>query len=121
MTRYRALSFGQPLAPWQATYELAAQSAIETGGAHREPSSGRVYLSPGVEIEAADGEVLMTPEMDWWAEALYVVFLERENAVALVDERIEALADDRLAQARWRMIRSRIVQIMESAAKDAGQ
>ena len=43
MARYRALAFGKPVVRWQATYDLAAQGAIETGNAHREPRSGWSY------------------------------------------------------------------------------
>ncbi len=121
MTRYRARAFGQPLTPWQATYELAAQSAIEADSAHREPGSGRVYLSPGVEIETDDGEAPMTPDIERWAEALAVVRSKCERARSFADERIADLAGDPFGPARWRMIRSRIVQIMDAAATDAQQ
>jgi hypothetical protein len=78
-----------------------------------------VYLSPGVETETDDGEAPMTSNIERWAEALAVVRSKRERAHAFADERIADLADDHAGQARWRMIRSRIDQIMETAAKDA--
>ena len=121
MTRYRARAFGEPVAPWQATHELAAQSAIETDNAHREPRTGRVYLSPGVEIEQDDGEASMTPDIERWTEALAVVRQYRGRALAIADDRIVDLAGDIAGQARWRAIRSRIEQIMEAAARDAWQ
>lgn len=119
MTRFRALAFGKPLAAWQATPELAMQSAIEADNGHRDPSSGRVFLSPGVEIEDEEGEVQTTPDVERWAEALAIIRNHEDRARRFVNERIAAASDDYARVAHWRMIRSRIVQIMNAAAKDA--
>ncbi len=117
MTRHRALLFGQPLAPWQATRELAEQSAIEAGEGSRD-SAGRVFLSPGVTFEHDDGEAPMTPDMERWAEALQVVKMEGDRAEAFVAERMRALADDAAGRARWRAIGRRVEQIRDAAKRD---
>ena len=119
MTLYRVLSFGKWLAPWQATYELAAHSAIEADSPHRELGSEHVYLSAGVEIENDAENVPLTLELEPCAEALEVVRRYRTRALAIADDRIADLAADAAGQARWRMIRSRIVQILEASSKDA--
>ena len=117
--RYRALSFGQPLAPGEATYEFAVQSAVGTVNAHREPGNGLACPSPGIEIEQDDGEVAITPDLGTWAEALAVIREYRERSLDFVDERISRLAGDAARWARWHSVRSRIIQIMEAVAKEA--
>jgi hypothetical protein len=117
MTRFRALLFGQPLAPWQATRELAEQAAIEAGEAAREPD-GRIYLSAGVEIEIDAGEPpALTPELERWAEALQVIKMMGDGAEEFVAERMRALADDPAGRARWEIIGRRIALVREAAAR----
>lgn len=119
--RFRALLFGQPLAPWQATKELAEQSAMEAGEASRDPHSGFAFLSPGVTIEKDDGEAPMTPDMERWAEALAIVKMHGARAMEEVEDRIRALAHDSDGQTRWRAIGGRVRQVLDAAEKDARQ
>jgi len=119
MPRFRTLLSGQSLAPWHATYELAAQSAIEVDSAHRQPGSGRVFLSPDVEIDMDVGEVEMTPALAIWAEALAVIRQRSDRARAFATDQSERAGGNIGEQARWRMIRTRIDQIMEAPAKNA--
>ena len=65
------------------------------------------------------GEPRTTPDAERWAEALAFVRQYRGRALAIADDRIADLAADAAGQARWRMIRSRIVQILEAGSKDA--
>jgi len=45
--------------------------------------SGRMYLSPGVEIEEAEGVAPMGADMELWAEGLAVVRSKREEVRAV--------------------------------------
>ncbi len=120
IARYRALAFGKPVAPWQATYELAAQSAIKTDNAHREPRSGRVYLSPGVEIKEAAGDVPLTGDLALWAEALAILRTHMFGAEDYIEAQIVTAHDDRQAEARWRLIGKRIAMVRAAAGRDEG-
>ncbi len=118
MPRFRALSFGQPLAPWQATRELAVQTAVETDSAHRDPHTGIAFLSPDVEIVEAEGDVELTPDMALWAEALAVLRTHLFGAEDYIEAQITTSAGDRDMEARWRLIGKRIALLREAAVKD---
>lgn len=119
MTRFRALSFGQPLAPWQATKELAEQAAIEAEEASRDPQTGFVYLGIGVTIEKDGGDPPeMTPDMALWAEALAILRKHLFGAEDYIEAKVATSAGDRKAEARWRLIGKRIAIVREAAAKD---
>ena len=118
MTPYRALSFGKRLAPWQPTNELAAHSAIEADSPHRELGSGHVYLLADVDVEDDADDVPLTPDLEERSVGLAVVRRYRTPALAIADDRIADLAANAAAQVRWRMIRSRIIQILEAGSKD---
>lgn len=122
MTRFRALLFGEPIAPWQATKELAEQAAIEAGEASRDAQTGWIYLSPGVAIEEDAGEPpALTPDMERWAEAFAVLRMHQSGAEAFIAERMEDLKHDAAGRARWRAIGKRLAMIRDAAEKDAIQ
>ncbi len=61
----------------------------------------------------------MKPDPEALAEAQALVHQYRRRALAIADDRIADLVSNIAARTRWRLIRSRIVQIMEADAKDA--
>ncbi len=117
MTRYRAVAFGKPLAPWQATHDLAVQSAVEANCARRDPDTGIAFLSPNVEIAEEEGDVPLTPEMALWAEALVLIRQHHVGAKAFATAQMERLYGDQPRRARWQMLRRRIVHIMDAAGR----
>lgn len=117
--RFRAHLFGEPLGPWLPTAELAKQSAIEEGEAHRDPGSGIVYLSPGVTIDRDDGEVPMPPHLEKWSTALSLIAEHHNRVEEYLGERIKAAGQDAEQRAKWRLIQKRVAEVMSAAAKDA--
>lgn len=95
------------------------QAAFEAGEATRDPTNGAVFLATGVTIENDDGEAPMTGEMELWADALAILREHGGSAIEFADGEVERLGGDAPNQARWVLVRRRIVHIMEAAAKDA--
>ena len=119
MTRYRVLSFGDPLGSWQATEELAEQVAIEADQASRDPHTGFVYLGIGVTIEKDDGEKPeMSPDMALWAQALAILRLHMFGAEDYIEAKLVTASGDRETEAMWRLIGKRITMVREAAKKD---
>ncbi len=121
MTRYRALLFGEPLGPWQATHELAEQSAINAGQASRDPATGEVCLSTGAHIEGGDGHIDISLEEMRWADALQIIHEHRHLAVAYAEERLRMVPGDAKERWRWRDIARRIRIVFDAAARDGGK
>ena len=78
-------------------------------------------VSSETDVEEDESETPMAFNLERWADALAVVRRYRGRALAIADDRIADLAADAAGQARWRMIRSRIVQIIEAALRDDQQ
>ncbi len=55
------------------------------------------------------------------AEAMGVVRSKRHRAISFADDEMRRQAANIPTQARWVLIRRRIIQLMEAAAKDARQ
>ena len=60
----------------------------------------------------------MKPDPKALAEAQALVHQYRRRALAIADDRIADLSGDIAGQTRWRMIQSRISQILEADAKN---
>ena len=61
------------------------------------------------------------PDEALWNEARAIVRVHGVRAVEFANAGVEGSAGDIRVQARWVLIRRRIVQIMEAATKDARQ
>ena len=67
------------------------------------------------------GEHAVGPDEVLWNEARAIVLVHGAGAVEFANAGVESSAADIRVQARWVLIRRRIIQIMEAATKDARQ